>query len=166
MPNIKPKDDPYNHLFSIFVKDDSINVKRETIILTNSNKGQGLYNWRCMVCLKTGHGDYEVIQLAVELHKLECKGDKIVAASRVDLLEAISNASEELYSAGWLEGIERILLTKGGMWTILAQHLGWPVGYMGEKGWETLDEALNRYKLTQKQIEQNIIQNLDKEESK
>lgn len=166
MPNIAPKDDPYNHLFSVFVRDDIVENKRNIITLIPVGNTNNIYRWNCLICLNHGKGDKASIDLALEIHNLECKGDKQIAVGRADLLDAISNASEELYSAGWLDGIERILLLKGGIWLTLAEKYGWPVGYRGEKGWETLTEALTRYNTTIEEINKQVLKSLETTENK
>lgn len=166
MHNIAPKDDPYNHLFSIFVRDDTIENKRNLVTLIPVGATNDIYFWNCLICLNHGKGDKESIELALEIHNLECEGDKLVAVGRADLLDAISNASEDLYSAGWLDGIERVLLLKGGIWLTLAEQYGWPVGYRGEKGWETLDQALTRYNTTLEEINKKVLDSLETTEKK
>lgn len=60
---------------------------------------------------------------------------------RADLLTLMSAWSEDQHCAGWLIGLDKELLAEGGVWEILGQAIGWPIGYMGEGGWTTWDEA-------------------------
>lgn len=161
MPNILPKNDPYNKLFSVFVKDDNIELARQTITMTPVGGGD-TYKWRCLVCGVGGEGAKDGIKLGITVHSLDCEGDQEKAVIRADLLDAISNASEESYAAGWLDGIEKILLIRGGMWLTLAKEVGWPIGYRGEDGWETLEEALNRYGTTEEKIRAQVLENINK----
>lgn len=61
---------------------------------------------------------------------------------RQQMLEAISGYSEDHWAAGWLNGIERQVRERGGLWIVMAAACGgWPLGYEAEHGWEPLTET-------------------------
>lgn len=66
-------------------------------------------------------------------------------ATREVLLAAMSDWSEDTYCAGWLTGLEMKLHRLGGKWETLGRAVGWPIGCDAEGGWETWDEAAERY---------------------
>lgn len=109
----------------------------------------GVERWRCLTCLQSSVGDEATLALTAEVHRVECVPDAALSGARSDLLESVSNASQALFAAGWMGGIEKILLTSGGMWAHLADQFGWPYEYRGLGGWDSdLDSALARYGLT------------------
>lgn len=91
--------------------------------------------WRCLMCLTSGQGDGETVDLAVQVHKESCSGDAGLAKMRFELLEMISGVSESWYAAGWMGGIEKVLLTRGGLWLVLAERVGFPTDWRGLEGW-------------------------------
>jgi hypothetical protein len=110
-------------------------------------------NWRCLTCLAGGQGADSVIALGVAAHALDCFGDTRTGLARFDMLEAISDASQAVYMAGWHGSIEKVLLERGGMWTLLAERLGWPFGYRGLQGWDlTLEAAYARHGLSPAEV--------------
>lgn len=64
---------------------------------------------------------------------------------RSQLISLIRAHSEEAYAASWLGGIDEDLYKVGGVWEIMGREIGWPLGYEGENGWVSWDEAAVRY---------------------
>lgn len=60
---------------------------------------------------------------------------------RKQIIDLISAHSEYLYSAGWLYDIDQICWEQGGVWETIGRAHGWPVGYRGEHGWMSWEEA-------------------------
>ena len=60
---------------------------------------------------------------------------------RAQLIAAMRGYSDELYSANWLDNLDRVLHQQGGIWQILGLAIGWPLGYQGRDGWVTWEEA-------------------------
>lgn len=96
---------------------------------------EGVPLWRCLMCLTGGQGDEATVDLAVHVHRGECSGDTDLAQMRFELLEMISGISESWYAAGWMGGIEKVLLTRGGLWLVLAERVGFPTDWRGLEGW-------------------------------
>ena len=44
-----------------------------------------------------------------------------------------------------MSGIDAQLYRTGGIWEIIGRAIGWPIGYLGEDGWESWDEAAEVY---------------------
>lgn len=127
---------------------------RPLIITGNISSDPKIMHWRCLVCLGHGYLLEDALPLTAEVHKTECVGDHNLAAARADLLQAISNESEYSFAAGWLTGIEKIILKRGGMWAVLAENIGWPYGYNGLVEWDQdLDTALARYNWTRDNLD-------------
>lgn len=127
---------------------------RATIVRAVSRERADHQLWRCLVCLAGGSGDFESVSLGVEVHLLTCQGDPLLAAARADLLEAISDASAAAFASSWHDGVEKILLLRGGMWALLADRLGWPYGLDGVIEWDSdLDAALARYGCTRADLD-------------
>jgi hypothetical protein len=91
--------------------------------------------WRCLMCLTGGQGDEATVDLAVQVHREECSGDVGLAKMRFELLEMISGVSESWYAAGWMSGIEKVLLQRGGLWLLMAERVGFPTDWRGLEGW-------------------------------
>jgi hypothetical protein len=68
-----------------------------------------------------------------------------LAIQREQLLEAMSGVSESRWCAGWLTGLEERLHAEGGIWKILGEQVGWPVGEYGQWTWVTWEHAKNLY---------------------
>lgn len=111
----------------------------------------GRVEWRCLACLAGGiGGDDATVDLAVEVHSEGCGDNQPLVRARMDLVSVISGVSEDEFAAGWLIGIEQILLRRGGLWALLAEQYGWPVGYRGVSGWAPdLAAALHQFGLTE-----------------
>ena len=111
--------------------------------------------WRCYACGVGGAGERAILDLAVAAHLTECVGTVDTANIRFALLRALIEECEEAYStaSGWNGTVIRMLLLDGGVWTLLAEKTGWPVGLYGVEGWDTdLDSALTRYGVTRSEI--------------
>lgn len=122
------------------------------IIVQSSSQAAG-GAWRCLGCLGGGNGSLLAVELAVEVHRATGGCDTTVAFARSQLLDAICDRSESEFAAGWMVGIEGALLARGGIWAMLAEQLGWPVGWLGLEGWDTnLDAALARYQLSRAEV--------------
>lgn len=74
-------------------------------------------------------------------------------AVRTVLLAAMSEWSEEHYAAGWLIALEARLHREGGIWEALGRLVGWPIGCDAESGWESWDEAAERYRSADYRLE-------------
>lgn len=74
-------------------------------------------------------------------------------AIRGSLLADMSDWSEDMYCAGWLIGLEHRLHREGGKWETLGRLVGWPIGCDAEGGWESWDDAGDRYATADYQIE-------------
>lgn len=109
-------------------------VERETFIRTYMPES-ALEQWRCLNCLTYGEGEEETVNLALPVHQAECSGDPLIGLARWDLLQTISLVSEDRYLAGWRADIEEDLLKDASIWKILADQIGWPLGYMATEGW-------------------------------
>lgn len=110
--------------------------------------------WRCLACLEAGRAPREALELVEQVHRSGCTGSAAVAAARADLLETLVGVSEAAYGVSWQDGVERKLLRRGGMWAVLADTVGWPVGYHGVDGWDAgLGSALARYGWTVADLE-------------
>ena len=107
---------------------------------------QGVHTLLCLACLTSVSGSLSMVNFANMVHESECYASLDIAYARHDLLMAIRDVSQSVYMAGWLAGIEVELLARGGMWRILADQIGWPVGYLGLDGWDiNYKAALARY---------------------
>jgi len=105
--------------------------------------------WRCLACLTGGEAEGDTVQFGVLAHLPYCNVDTGMARARMDLLEIISSVSEAEYAAGWLIGVEERLIRRGSLWVVLADSVGWPVGYLGLDGWDVdLNSALARRNLS------------------
>ena len=92
--------------------------------------------WLCLACLGQGKAEGQSVALGVAAHLESCSLDFVLARCRMDLLEIISAVSEAEFAAGWLTGIQDKLIVRGGVWVLLADAVGWPIGYLGLDGWE------------------------------
>lgn len=108
--------------------------------LVARGEDDGVPRWRCLMCLTGGQGDGATVDLAVQVHHDECSGDAGLAKMRFELLEMISGVSEAWYAAGWMGGIEKVLLRRGGLWLLMAERVGFPTDWRGLDGW-TLSAA-------------------------
>jgi hypothetical protein len=123
--------------------------ERTTVVRGVADAHSSAESWRCLICLTGGQGSADAVSLGIAAHAPECRGSKRLAVARFDLLEAMSDASQSAYFAGWHGGIEKVLLERGGMWLLLAEQLGWPVGYLGLIGWDrTAVQALARHQIS------------------
>ncbi len=121
-------------------------TQEQTIVRVNWPNNPHIEQWRCLACLTHGIGDNDIITLAIQVHLTECIGNQTLANMRQDLLQAISGVSEEEYAAGWLHDIPKILINRESIWAILADAIGWPIGYLGIDGWDSdAASALARY---------------------
>lgn len=68
--------------------------------------------------------------------------------AREQLLDAMSDASEGRWCAGWMSGLDRRLHEEGGIWEVVGRQVGWPLGYRAEGGWVSWDEAGAEYART------------------
>lgn len=103
--------------------------------LVVSGREGDIDRWRCLKCLNGGIASGDAIELAVAVHLPTCSGDEDIAKMRFELLDMISGVSESWYAAGWLSGIEKILLKRGGLWLMLAEQVGFPTDWRGLNGW-------------------------------
>jgi hypothetical protein len=69
-------------------------------------------------------------------------------AIREGLLAKMREWSEDHYCAGWLIGLESKIhrLEDEPQWRALGEAVGWPIGCEADSGWETWEEAGERYK--------------------
>ena len=74
-------------------------------------------------------------------------------AVRNILIDAMSLWSEENYCAGWLNGLEHMLHRQAGMWETLGRLVGWPIDCDASGGWESWEEAGERYATPDYQVE-------------
>ena len=110
--------------------------------VTTGALGNNRYGWRCLACLEGGSStDEDSVPLAVHVHLADCTGPQDEAYARLELIQTISAVSEHDYAAGWLMGIENLLLRRGGIWKTLAEQYGWPDGWNGLDGWHPDYEA-------------------------
>lgn len=134
--------------------------RRHFVYGKNKNKEPA---WRCLSCGEGGKdfSDYREnlpqqgvlfgeenitpriyrSNLITETHMLDCTGDPKLGEMREDFIDFMSTYSENTYAASWLIGLEQILLQKEGVWKILGEHLGWPVGMDGIDGWMPYEQA-------------------------
>jgi hypothetical protein len=148
-----PLDDALNKILGWGFSGDDHPYPRATIVRAGMGDGR-TEHWRCLVCLAGGQGAPDGVALGIEVHLADCEGDPLLASARADLLEAISDASQGAFAAGWLSGVEKILLLRGGLWALLADALGWPYGHRGLIEWDTdLDSALARYGATRADLD-------------
>jgi hypothetical protein len=83
--------------------------------------------------------------------------------SRQDLREkflgAISAYSEDMWCAGWLNGIEKIVRAERGIWLTMAVACGgWPLGYRAEDGWDPLtDDEMREYRFSHGQSKAKLF---------
>lgn len=66
-------------------------------------------------------------------------------AAREELLDLLSSWSEDRWAAGWVNGIDKEAHGVGGVWEVVGRVIGWPLGYRGDKGWVTWNEAASYY---------------------
>lgn len=110
--------------------------------------------WRCLMCLTGGLGDAATVDLAVQVHREECSGDVGLAKMRFELLEMISGVSESWYAAGWMGGIEKVLLQRGGLWLLMADRVGFPTDWRGLEGWSpNAYEALSHHGIDPSEVD-------------
>lgn len=103
-------------------------------LVASGNEG-GTERWRCLMCLAGGNGGENIIDLAVAAHASTCSNDQDLGRMRFELLDMISGVSEAWFAAGWLSGIEKILLKRGGLWLVMADQVGFPTDWRGLDGW-------------------------------
>jgi hypothetical protein len=68
-------------------------------------------------------------------------------ARRKQLIELLGAFSEERWCAGWMLDIDKQAYQEGGVWEIIGREIGWPLGYEGDEGWVSWDEAAIHYGL-------------------
>lgn len=91
----------------------------------------------CPICMLTNR----------MLAHLQDQSDACVDARRKQLIELLSAFSEERWAAGWMRDIDKEAYKEGGVWEILGREVGWPLGYEGDQGWVSWEEAGEHYGL-------------------
>jgi hypothetical protein len=109
--------------------------------------------WCCYACGAHGTGDDILIELATLAHLHDCDGSLETAAARIALVSALAHESSESAAGHWSPTLVLALLLEGGLWTFIADKIGWPVGQYGLDGWDCdLDSVLTRYGTDRKDI--------------
>jgi Fe-S-cluster formation regulator IscX/YfhJ len=124
------------------------------VLIVGPSRDREVPRWRCFACNSGGEGVDDLIRLAIPSHLVECYGDVDVARVRFTLLRALIEEGQESYdSDDWNKSVVKSLLLDGGVWTLVAEKVGWPVGVYGVDGWDvSLDDALDRHGLTRSDI--------------
>lgn len=132
--------------------DDYLTNSYPKDLVVTGNDG-GVERWRCLMCLAGGEASADTVDFAVAVHTPACSKEEELAKMRFELLDMISGVSESWFAAGWLSGIERILLKRGGLWLMLADQVGFPQDWQGLTGWN-LDarSALAHHGLTPEEV--------------
>ena len=106
-------------------------------IMIFSYEYSNVFKWCCLKCAEFhGYGEEKIAKLAAEVHAAECSGDSAIAASRHDLINAITAVSETIFTRFTRNNIYGYgLIERGGLWQRIADDIGWPRGYQGEDGW-------------------------------
>lgn len=95
------------------------------------------FKWCCLKCTEANTYDEErIAKLAADVHAAECTEDTSVAASRHDLINAITAVESSIFTRFTRNDMYGFgLIERGGLWQRIADDIGWPRGYQGEDGW-------------------------------
>jgi len=116
-------------------------------IMMFSYKYSNEFKWCCLKCTEShSYSEEKISKLAADVHAAECVGETAVAASRHDLINAITAVEDAIFTRFTKNNIYGFgLIERGGLWERIANDIGWPRGYQGEDGWyaDYLDAKTN-----------------------